>query len=691
MSKASKHRFCPALGREISPRDCGESRHSRHACPAACPHDPFALANYSALLATDEARDRRMLKWMFDEARDRAALEREWQRALAAESGHVSHAFVAWNLFVRRDERGITCAQRWAEAGFPGLDNDDRVFVQAKARMRVVLLEVHRVLDAQTVEGIDLLAPDADPIVIVDRNLAARASRFATLLAWAFPLPHFWRLNGTALSISDVPDFDADEVVIETVRHLGGPTEVAALRLWLAEHFVRIGDALLATAKARHRLMLAGIDAQFGQAFYALRAPFAECRAALDAEPEIDRDEPTEQERGEGFADARDWFDDQAPATPGRKLLGRVLLGQAFWRLEANGAARLAALRERFERRLGRRLRFERERRDDLGARLAMQEPEADSALVPPRLVERPMEVEFSAQRVSVPNPSGSKADIEAHFLQEHLRDFADLPVPALDGKTPRQAAGDPSLRKRLIHLLKPMVRQIDESNVRTGRADDINWLLRELGLAEINFPPPPLSAPPPEAPDREGDLLAIPGPNRVEARRPPQPLPPGALSEEEVVDRVRVALTEIESEAAATEELTASGATLLEDLRALTKDLFSDREFSFFITYLLHGWFALVPPGSQAPEFDFDAMVADLARELERVPSWTACGPTETLDKMTSGCRQPALLRLLMAEMFAGSDQAPKKLRPKHGALVPMIAILKAMLNEADRALRAR
>jgi hypothetical protein len=57
------------------------------------------------------------------------------------------------------------------------------------------------------------------------------------------------------------------------------------------------------------------------------------------------------------FAEARDWFDDQSPATAGRKLLGRVLLGQAFSRLEATGAARLATLSERFEKRLGKRAR----------------------------------------------------------------------------------------------------------------------------------------------------------------------------------------------------------------------------------------------------------------------------------------------------------------------------------------------
>ena len=690
MSKASKHRPCPALGREISRSECGENRHSRYACPATCPHNPFALENYTALLSIEDALDRRTLTRMFEEARDRAGLERGLQSASRAESGHSVHAFTTWILFIRRDEHGLTCAQRWAQAGFPGLHNDERIFIQAKMQVRVVLLEVHRVFDEQRVEGVDLLAPEALPMTFVDRNLAARTPRFATLLGWAYPLPHFWRLSGTAISLGDVEDFEPVEVVTETVRHLGGPTEVPALRLWLAEHFVRMDDALAATAQERQRLMLAGMDAKFGVALYALQSPFAECRATLDAEPEIDRDDPTDKERGEGFAEARDWFDDKSPTKAGRKLLGRVLLGQAFWRLEATGAARLAALRERFEQRLGKRMRFDRERLDDVGSRLAMEMPKADPALVPPQLLQRPMQVEFSTSRVSVTSPLGSKADIEARFMREYLRDYADHPVPALGGKTPRQAAGDPSLRKKLLDLLKPQVRRIDEANLRTGRTDDINGLLRELGLAEIDFPPPPRRAPPPEVQDEEDDCLEGAEPDGVAVRRASRPLPPGPLSEAEVSERMQDALAGFDTAAAAIDELTASGATLLEDVEALTESSLSGGEYSFLVTFLLHGWFSLVPPGTPAPELDYAAMAAELARELEHVPSWMAGGPSQTMNNLTSGSRQPALLQLLVAEMFVGSAKAPKKLRPNPEAMVLMTAVLKIVIDEVDRALRA-
>jgi len=55
----------------------------------------------------------------------------------------------------------------------------------------------------------------------------------------------------------------------------------------------------------------------------------------------------------EGFAEARVWFDLAAESSFGgeqaRAVLGRILLGQTFWRLEAMGAERLARLRRNFE------------------------------------------------------------------------------------------------------------------------------------------------------------------------------------------------------------------------------------------------------------------------------------------------------------------------------------------------------
>jgi hypothetical protein len=62
MSKSSKLRPCPALGRDISPADCGEPRQSRLACPADCPHNPFGPAHYSQLLEIEDRLDTKSLE-----------------------------------------------------------------------------------------------------------------------------------------------------------------------------------------------------------------------------------------------------------------------------------------------------------------------------------------------------------------------------------------------------------------------------------------------------------------------------------------------------------------------------------------------------------------------------------------------------------------------------------------------------
>jgi hypothetical protein len=58
MSKASKNRACPAVGREIPVSECGAHRHNPYACPATCPHDPFAPTNYFRLLELEDKLDR---------------------------------------------------------------------------------------------------------------------------------------------------------------------------------------------------------------------------------------------------------------------------------------------------------------------------------------------------------------------------------------------------------------------------------------------------------------------------------------------------------------------------------------------------------------------------------------------------------------------------------------------------------
>lgn len=81
-------------------------------------------------------------------------------------------------------------------------------------------------------------------------------------------------------------------------------------------------------------------------------------------------------------------------------------------------------------------------------------------------------------------DPDVAEALVAAHYAR-HYRAWIDEPVPALDGRTPRDAAQHPAMRDRveaLIHDLESMY----ERALKSGQpAYDPSWMWDELGLAE--------------------------------------------------------------------------------------------------------------------------------------------------------------------------------------------------------------
>jgi hypothetical protein len=699
MSKASKNRACPAVDREIPVAECGARRHNPYACPATCPHDPFAPANYSRFLELEGKLDRQSMDYLMEHATDRPAMEKAMQQAQSHRSFHATHVWYEWHLFFAPGADGLTCCQRWEQAGFSELKSDQRVLLRAKMKTRMALLEIHRVLDGERVEAVDLLAPDAPPMVFQDRGLAGMAVRFACVLSWIYPLPHFWRLSGTAAVIPEMSQFSPEQIVMEIVRHLGGPATVDGARRWLAENFLRFDDALQATSRLRRMKMFAGLDARFGKAVYELQAPFAECRARLDPLPEVEPDNLSDAECLEGFAEARVWFAESAPlkqAVPpgGRAVLGRVLLGQAHWRLEAFGGERFAQLRRQLEHHLGQRVRFTGERLDDLGTRMAVKEPAVNESLVPPRLLDEPQKILMASSRIPVPNTNQSREETEFELMRAADRAFLDDPIPALDNQTPREAARNPALRPRLIRLLKQRVQAHDERNRQTGRTDDINWMLRELGADEIIFDPPPWRPPPPDETGTDelpyGDDFAAesePNPNLP----PAPPLPATPLSMEEAAKRLAAAVIAFPTAADAEAAIFESGATLIDDADELTVDMLSDAEFSFCLMFLIQAWFILVPPGHRPPKIHFLDLKAAFDRNLHDLDKAVgSASPDGLANYAKTGC-QPELLLLLTSEILKCGMSAPRKVRPSAESLGIMLALVKAVAEELDAALRRR
>jgi hypothetical protein len=265
--------------------------------------------------------------------------------------------------------------------------------------------------------------------------------------------------------------------------------------------------------------------------------------------------------------------------------------------------------------------------------------------------------------------------------LAEQRRHLADQPVPALEGATPRQAASDAALRPRLLELMKAQVRQLDRENLKTGRRDDINALLRELGLVEIDFPPPPLR--PRLVEDKDEDV------------NPPENFPTesigsgpgGELTAVESIARLEQSLVRFQRAAEAIEELESAGATVLSDMDTLTATTLSEDDFGFLIPQILHVWFALVPRG-MVPRLRCEPMTASFHSDLDRLTREGVRSP-DAVTRILESARQPHFFQLVLTGLMELANKSPKKRRPSPESLFIMAFALKALVNELDIALR--
>lgn len=79
--------------------------------------------------------------------------------------------------------------------------------------------------------------------------------------------------------------------------------------------------------------------------------------------------------------------------------------------------------------------------------------------------------------------PSDVKRDIERQYMEDHYAKWLNMKIPALDGKTPRQAVRNATGKRKVAELLK----QIENTEAHKRKAGeyayDVSNLRRELGI----------------------------------------------------------------------------------------------------------------------------------------------------------------------------------------------------------------
>ena len=79
--------------------------------------------------------------------------------------------------------------------------------------------------------------------------------------------------------------------------------------------------------------------------------------------------------------------------------------------------------------------------------------------------------------------PPEAAAEIVQAFYERHYRAWLDEPLPALDGRTPREAANLKSARPKVIALLKDMENLSARERLEGRPAYDFGWMWGQLGL----------------------------------------------------------------------------------------------------------------------------------------------------------------------------------------------------------------
>ncbi len=669
MSKKNHTRDCPAVGRQIKSIECAENRHGAYACPADCPHSPFSLGNYDQFLELERRLDTTTL--------ERAHTEPIFAPVLRAAEPMRQKSMAGWVstvvslLFNTRGSDGLLFGERWQNAGYPGLRQDEKTLFNCKRKCRFALLEVHQVVDAETLRAVDLLDDPSRPLLVKDRSFAALACRFDRVVAVVYPAPNFLRIVGSIVYLPSIAALSPTRILEELARHQGGSLEQS----WLLSNIAPLFEAIVATDNERERLALLNSDIVQAERQYQLLASVKKLRRPL-AKAGFLHEDLTEDKWQKGWQDSY-----VLPAPPDAPTLlgqpeqnrihyiGVLLLKEGLASLQANSQANMRLLQQAFEKACAHNATFQAEYVKDLATAHSSKAPPAPPSIIPPSLLQNTTHYTFQSNKVHFEqdletDPLGPQKAIAAYYRKQ-----LDHPVPNLGDRSPRQAAANPQLRPALVEWVKSLANAIDKQNYKNGHDIDINWIFPELGLDDLAFPPPPQRPPRRSATARpidKDDDFAI------------EQLAEGLDAIEDLIDK---RLNDYPAPVEAIDDMNASGCPLLEDLYEANAGAIDDARFPHLAPFIIIAWLVLVPERQTCilPPGLVEKQFRQIKTDLQARATATDASEATLLASL---CRHPLLLTCLLSRLKHLDEVLPKNERFRKTEMPAVTTTLVAAIN---------
>ncbi len=661
-AKRNQQRHCPARGEIITPAVCATNRNSEIACPPDCPHNPFNPEHYLGIYQPLEAEVVKNLSIMLYQDSSFTGLA-QIKKAVIEKDDFRTNALHVWHI---HGENRVT---KWLGQGaLREWKNDEIVMALALDTMRGAILEVQGALDDRSTLVRDLLRPDERPFVLIDRLTAAEACRFDVYITWVYGIPGgHYRLSGVAQVVQDFGTLDYPDVFSILIKHLGAPDNDR--EKWILENMLLISQALSATQTARtaRQYEISDLVTYERTCLFGRKgsppntAAVRKFATTVMAHPRVCDDGPGDPGPILRATLLAAPFSDKHPV----ECVGTIAVFPDGKTLLSSLGRKNAGTLLDFMKTIEPSFAVSDETSKDLGKEKIDGMPYCDLKLVPPALLENVSEIAMQSHRI----PSGVEKNPIESSLRSGFEKYADLPVPALDGRSPRDAAADPALRPRLASLMKRQVNMVDQQR-RTNAVDfDINPLLEELGLTELIHRPSPLgtvkSAPGIED-DNEGDFLEMP---------PPQLPIRGKELERRLMAASNASLAALADDGPICE--------FLMGIEDLTDDFTpSEVDAIIFAISLAHTILHPHPPVDYAPDPEgmmdrFD----DYCEQLMALETDEDCGAF--IDRITDETRQPDIVTLCVSSFETRRKSQVKNERIREDMMTLMLLACCAALCE--------
>ncbi|HEX6835111.1 MAG TPA: hypothetical protein VF334_00990, partial [Polyangia bacterium] len=343
--------------------------------------------------------------------------------------------FLGYLLHGHRGGDGKRLVDHFAESRGRDFGREVALAVRSLRETWASLFEVVEVHRGAGVALRDLIAGDAVRVSDVSVSESARCGDW--MFAWVLPVGDRLQFVGT---LCGVPD-DARSGMVEALREEddGGGRDRSALAPFVRDMLL---DAIEATPMPAF-VTGDGDELMFCSAHYAVRDEAA-LRRWLTSAPQLDRINDN----------AWVWLEDD-------RYLARIDLGgDGSLRLESNSRDRL-----------------ERAKQLLASDAASLVEHRLDSVQDP----KSAMRASRGERRGRDEIPDDVKREMMAAVLQQHYATWADVPLPALDGKTPRQAARSQRGRAQV----RALVDDIERGTLAQPGGDTVDFdaMREELGL----------------------------------------------------------------------------------------------------------------------------------------------------------------------------------------------------------------